>query len=159
VTTAMPGSPHPTLGRMVSQHQGRMLAGGWLIYIGLILVASGCLALVKMAQGEEAVPGGGDPLVIAAGFAIGALFLFISYRRWKQSLTVYEGGFVWARGRRERAVRWDEVADYNALTTHSRNGASYELTVRTRDGKTLVLTDAIENVQQLHGYLGSSVRR
>jgi hypothetical protein len=49
-------------------------------------------------------------------FCVAAPLLYICWRWWNQSVTVYERGFVWKRGRRLQVVRWAEVADLEAET-------------------------------------------
>jgi hypothetical protein len=80
--------------------------------------------------------------------------LFICWRRWNQSATVYEDGIVWRRGRRTKVVRWEEVADVEAETFDG----DFSLTVTTHDGRELVLDDSLADVKQLHGYLTNALR-
>jgi hypothetical protein len=95
-----------------------------------------------------------DTLRTAAGAGAVAVALFISWRRWDQGATVYEGGVVWRRGRRTHTVRWEEVANVVAETFND----EYEITVTTNDGRELVFSDSLANVTQLHAYLANAMR-
>jgi hypothetical protein len=128
---------------VLSRHNGQILAGGWLLYLGL-LFAGGAIASVVAGKWGEA----------GASFCIAAPLLFICWRRWNQSATVYEGGIVWRRGRRTKVVRWEEVADVEAETFDG----DFSLTVTTHDGRELVLDDSLADVKQLHGYLVNAMR-
>jgi hypothetical protein len=138
--------PEPSdLGTMLSRHNGRIIAslsGGFLLYFALI-VAGGSVAFAVASNWWEA----------AVAFCIAAPLLFIYWRRWNQSVTVYERGIVWKRGRRREVVRWDEVADVAAETIED----DFGLTVTTSDGRELQL-DSLADMQQLHGYLINATR-
>jgi hypothetical protein len=131
------------LGQVLNRHHGRILAGGWLLYLGLIFAASSVIWSV-VAGWWEAV----------GCAAVAAVALFISWHRWNQSVTVYECGIVWSRGRHREVVRWEEVANVVAETI----GDGLAITVTTRDGRELVLDDYLADVQQLHGYLIDATR-
>ena len=138
--------PEPSdLGTMLSRHSGRIVAslsGGFLLYLALI-VAGGSVAFAVASKWWEA----------AVAFCIAAPLLSIYWRRWNQSVTVYERGIVWKRGRRREVVRWDEVADVAAETIED----DFGLTVTTSDGRELQL-DSLADMQQLHGYLINATR-
>jgi hypothetical protein len=128
----------PELGQVLSRHNGRILAGGWLLYLGAIFAASAVYWLIAANWAW------------AAGCAaVVAVALFISWRRWNQSATVHEHGIVWQRGRRRKVVRWQEVANVVAESIDD----EFMITVTTHDGRELVLDDYLADVQQLHGYL------
>jgi hypothetical protein len=133
----------PNLGQVLSRHQGRILAGGWLLYLGVIFAGCAVSWVVATRWWEAAV---------CAGAA--APMLFVSWRRWNQSATVHEGGIVWRRGQRSNVVRWEEVAEVDAETFDG----DFSLTVTTRDGRELVLDESLADVKQLHGYLANALR-
>ncbi|HEY7548880.1 MAG TPA: hypothetical protein VH913_05100 [Hyphomicrobiaceae bacterium] len=136
--------PEPSdLGRVLSRHNGSVLAGGWLLYFGLILAGG---AATSAAAGKW------PETTVASCIAVP--LLFVCWRRWNQSATVYEGGIVWRRGRRTKVVRWEEVADVEAETFDG----DFSLTVTTHDGRELVLDDSLADVKQLHGYLTNVLR-
>ena len=137
--------PQPSeLGQMISRHNGRVFSVGWLMSMGLIFAAY----VVTWGITDD------DTLRTAAGVGALAVALFISWRRWDQGATVYEGGVVWRRGRRTQTVRWEDVADVAAETFND----EYELTVTTHDGRELVFNDSLANVTQLHAYIASATR-
>jgi hypothetical protein len=143
------------LGRTIAEHRGRLLAGGWLIYIGAILVLA-ALMQVSMIGSHDARAASVDPLVGApVALAVGAAMLFVSYRRWQQAVTVFERGFVWSRGKTSRRIRWDEVASSIHRTERSRAGIARELELELRNGERIVLTDALEGLDQLTSYVRS----
>jgi hypothetical protein len=127
---------------MLSRHNGSILAGGWLLYFALIVAGGSVAAAVAGKWGEAAV-----------AFCVSAPLLFICWRWWNQSVTAYERGFVWKRGRRREVVRWEDVADLEAETIEE----DFVLTVTTSDGRSLQL-DSLADMQQLHGYLINATR-
>jgi hypothetical protein len=131
------------LGPVLSRHHGRVLAGGWVLYLGAIFAASAVYWSVA-ARWDWA----------AGCAAVAAVALFISWRRWNQSATVYERGVVWQRGRHRKVVRWEEVANVTAESIEE----ELSITVTTHDGRELVLDDYLADVQQLHGYLINATR-
>jgi hypothetical protein len=144
-----PGTADPELGRPVSVHRGRLLAGGWSLYLGPLLLASGVLSLGK----------GGSLAFSAAILAVAGLMLYVVVGRWTQRLTVYEGGLVRTRFGRERRVRWDEVTYVEAQTESGLNTlvSNLELTVSTRRGGMVVLK-GFTDIDRLHGYLINAAR-
>jgi hypothetical protein len=136
--------PEPSeLGRVLSRHNGRILAGGWLLYLGAIFAASTVYWLVAANWWWS-----------AGCAAVAGVALFISWRRWNQSATVYERGIVWTRGRRRKVMRWEEVANVAAESIED----EFMITVTTHDGRELVLDDYLADVKQLHGYLINAMR-
>jgi hypothetical protein len=113
------------------------------LYLGVLFAGGGIASAVAGKWGEATVAS-----------CIAVPLLFICWRRWNQSATVYEGGIVWRRGRRTKAVRWEEVADVEAETFDG----DFSLTVTTHDGRELVLNDSLADVKQLHGYLTNALR-
>jgi hypothetical protein len=135
--------PEPAnLGTVLNRHHGRVFAGGWLLYFAVL-----------MAGGSATMAGTGKWGEAAVAFCVAAPLLYICWRWWNQSVTVYEHGFVWKRGRRREVVRWEEVADLEAETIED----SFVLTVTTGDGRSLQL-DSLADMQQLHGYLIHATR-
>jgi hypothetical protein len=135
--------PEPSeLGQMLRRHTGSILAGGWLLYFAVI-VAGGAVAAAVAGKWTES----------AVAFGVSAPLLYVCWRWWNQSVTVYERGFVWKRGRRREVVRWEDVADLEAETIED----SFVLTVTTGDGRSLQL-DSLTDMQLLHGYLINATR-
>jgi hypothetical protein len=132
------------LGQVISRHNGRVFSVGWLMSMGLIFAGY----VVTWGITND------DTLRTAAGVCAVAVAVFISWRRWDQGATVYEGGVVWRRGRRTQTVRWEDVADVAAETFND----EYELRVTTNDGRELVFNDSVANVRQLHAYFVNATR-
>jgi hypothetical protein len=142
------------LGRTIAEHRGRMLAGGWLIYVGAVLVLAALMQLPQVLARDGSA--GMDPLIgVPLAFVSGAAMLFISYRRWQQAVTVFEKGFVWSQGGQSRRIRWDEIAGATHRTERSRAGIARELEVELSNGEHIVLTDALEGLDQLTSYVRS----
>lgn len=84
-------------GTLIWVHRGRFSSGGWLGYLGLALLLLGLFGIAK-ASFTESPERGGQPLrleVLALPF--GALCLLRPIHRWRQSVAVYERGFIWTR--------------------------------------------------------------
>jgi hypothetical protein len=131
------------LGRELGRHDGRILAGGWLYYIGALLAAASVtwiLATPWLGAVATAI------LVVAA--------LLAGWRQRDQSVTVYERGVVWRRGRDTKVVRWDEVTHVMAQTVDEQ----YILTITTRDGREVVFDDSLADVHGLHVHIVNATR-
>jgi hypothetical protein len=84
----------------------------------------------------------------------GALLVWIGIRRMKQTLHVYERGFVWRIGRKERVVPYANLANVNACRIIKRGAqAGYEVTLTLRDGTRFTLTEQIRDIEAFHGHL------
>jgi len=132
------------LGQVLSRHNGRILVVGWFQAMGLVFAA---VAVTWGATDEGWLRTGATTALVAVA-------LFLTWQRWNQRATVCENGVVWKRGRRREVVRWEDVDDVAAETFND----VYELTVTTRDGRTLVFNDSVANVQQLHAYFLNATR-
>lgn len=142
------------LGPVISEHKGRLAAGGIGWYLGGVFLA-GCTfgllkALVAGSLGEVLY------MLIAGGGA--ALWLLWLYSKWKQSITIHQLGFVLRRVFREpRAVRFDQVTRVDVHRTSSRQsihlkGVHVELCLSLQDGSRMVLTNDIADIEQLASY-------
>ena len=70
-----------------------------------------------MAGGSGAAALAGKWGEAGAAFCVSAPLLFTSAGAGgTESVSVYERGFVWKRGRRREVVRWEDVADLEAET-------------------------------------------
>ena len=101
---------HPRFGRAVGEHDGRFGAGGWLWYIGGVLVLAGVMNSAQgvmgfFAHAPDALSKVG--LGLGAGVA-GALILLVAIVRWRQKVVVFERGLVHTRliGTREIGERY-----------------------------------------------------
>ncbi|MBX3247007.1 MAG: hypothetical protein KF901_07490 [Myxococcales bacterium] len=146
------------LGQVISEHHGRLAAGGlgWYV-VGIMFVAS------IVGAGKAIVAGNMDEIlyfVIALPVLGSVLFWF--FTRWKQTLVIHTEGFEWKRLlRADVVVRYDEID--NVEVTRYRSGRSMHLKgehtivdIRLKSGKYVKMTNDIENVEQLEGYAGHS---
>jgi hypothetical protein len=148
---------HAALGRLVGHFKGRNPLSLRTLYGSVLFVGCSIGAPSVLMEGSTAVPASLRSL-LAVGSGLAAVAILVVLARWQrnQSLTVYEGGFVWRRGRREHTVAWSDVATCDAVTEVRRGSTDFRLTIRSRDGETLELTNAIENLERLYGYLKSA---
>jgi hypothetical protein len=135
-----------SFGRALSAHRGTIGAGGWLWYIGGILVLAG---IVNTVQGVRAMLGmadtGGASWVEVASmglvsFAIAALLLIVPVLRWRQRLEIFEGGLVWTRLFGTRVVPRAEIAGAELIGHRSRLGHHVEVVVRLAGGGSLSIS-------------------
>jgi len=150
------------LGRSLSLHRGTFSSGGWLWYIGAVLLASGVLNLAR-AVGVS-VPSKGGPsspmeaLILAAGsFVFGALLLIVPVLRWRQQVELFEGGFVWSRLISKVTVARSEVQGTELITHHSRSGTHVEVVVHLADGRELSMS-GLSGADQLANMLTAYAR-
>ena len=82
-----------TLGPVLSEHKGRIAAGGigWFVG-GLIFAATGFGFLQAIFTADFAKLG---PALL--GILVSGLWLFYNYTRYAQTLTIRRDGFVWTR--------------------------------------------------------------
>ncbi|HET6585345.1 MAG TPA: hypothetical protein VFG69_17925 [Nannocystaceae bacterium] len=123
-------------GRSIATHRGTFAAGGWLWYVGAILIASGVAPLVAgqlpLAQGL------GTAL---AGVGIGALLVLGAAMRWRQTLVLHERGFELTRLlRRTVTVGATEVASVEHWTRRSAGGVEAAVLVHLRSGRTIEMS-------------------
>ncbi|HEY6722644.1 MAG TPA: hypothetical protein VI197_01395 [Polyangiaceae bacterium] len=143
----MSGGPQGGFGQRLSLHQGTFAAGGWLWYIGAILLLSGVLTLAQLAgvaspsQGAAASGSALGALGMAAAcFIAGALLLIVPVLRWRQQVELFEGGFVWRRLTGQLAVPKHEVHSTELITHHSRSGTHVEVIVHLTSGRELSMS-------------------
>lgn len=85
------------------------MAGGWLWYVGGLLIISGVLSVPKgtIAMGLVTI-------------LIGLGCLAMPVLRWKQTLELTDSGFTWTRLTGVLQVRRDEVKKVTLIRHHSR---------------------------------------
>ena len=132
------------LGQRVAVHRGTFGSGGWMWYVGGLLVASGVVAFGKaLLHGDNSQLGTG-----ALGLAIGGVLLVVPLMRWRQQVEVFEHGFLWTKllgkvqGLRAdiRGVKW--------ISHISKRGQHDEVEVTMANGKRYSMT-GIEHSEQL----------
>lgn len=149
---------HPRFGRAVGEHAGRFGAGGWLWYIGGILVAA---AALNAGQGVLALVGGPSDDVLtklataAIAGAIGAVVLAVAAMRWRQTVTVYERGLVHTKLLGTTELAFADVRGVELVRTHSRSGTTEELHVALRDGSEITIGH-VTSIEQLAGMIGNA---
>jgi len=120
------------LGRSMSVHRGTFLAGGYLWYVGAVCVVGGFLAIGKgVVSGDigQGVLGG------LGGILLGLGVLVIPVLRWKQTLEIFEGGFVWTRLTGVVTVTRDQIEKVEHITHRSRQGEHVEVLISLTNGK------------------------
>lgn len=134
-------------GRSLSLHRGTFAAGGWLWYLGAILLLAGVFNLAELAG--VALPSKGAPTsasvtgalgMAAACFVCGALLLIVPVLRWRQRVELFEGGFIWSRLTGRLSVPKHEVQRTELVTHHSRSGTHVEVIVHLADGRELSMS-------------------
>jgi hypothetical protein len=127
-----------SLGRPISTHRGTLGAGGWLWYVGGILILSAFLAVYRFMQvlvlGSPFAQAGDTLGTAALSFAIGTALLVVPVLRWRQSVELCEDGLVWRRMFGSRTLRRDEIAGARMVQHHSRMGSYTEVEVELRAG-------------------------
>ena len=130
-------------GRALSVHKGMVSAGGWLWYIGGILVLSFAGNLYK-----------GDMWLALGSLIFGILLLISPLLRWRQSMELFENGFVLKRLTGTRSVSRDEIA-FAKLTSHySRIGHSVEVEIGLKNGAAFSVV-GMSDSEQLYNTLNA----
>jgi hypothetical protein len=141
------------LGQPISKHPGTFGAGGWLWYVAAVLIFGGVAALFRMGSpppGQAAL----DMVVTGAvGIGVGGLLLLLPLARLRQSVEVFEHGFVWKRMFGTQVVPRSEITNVELLTVNRNMGAITKVTVTLRMGQSLCLA-GLQNAQQLANFLG-----
>jgi len=144
------------LGQLVARHNGTFVAGGTLWYIGGILVASGIVSFVHPTPGLS----GSDAVLIGVGGLVaGAVCLFVALLRLRQTVEVFEQGFVWTRLIGTVTVARSDVADAKVVTTVVRKngqnvGSTTKVVISLRNGKTIKM-NGLEKPSQLASALAA----
>lgn len=116
------------------------------------------------ALGSSGSPSGKIAFLLFGLFFVGAALYYalipVIYRSWR--VYVCTEGFVFTRGGKVEAFRWDQIeAMWQAVTKHYRNGiytgTSHKYTVRRRDGGQVVLNDRFTDVEELGNTISDKV--
>jgi hypothetical protein len=148
----MTGSPTMIL-------HGQKLAGGWLIYIGLVLSVGSAMTLLRAPA---------DLGIGLLGLGIGAALLAYCAGLALQEVRIYGEGFVWRRFGREDEVRWNQVRDFKLVQVHSWTGSGFVLriTLQARasaraqnpDGDAELVLSNLADAEDLRRYLNTFCR-
>lgn len=104
--------------------RGQRFAGGWLIYIGAVLVAGGVTSL-----GSE-----GDAALALMGILVGAGLLAYCAGLWLQEVRIFADGFVWRRFGRIDQVAWSDVQSHKLIYLQRPTGMGSQLRVSFAGG-------------------------
>lgn len=145
------------LGPLSSTHKGRIAAGGIVWYIAGLMFAAGAYAFLSglVTMSFERLPGA------LGGMAIGGVGLLYGYVKYAQTLAIHQHGFVWKRFLRAPiVVRWDQVKAVRVETWRERRtlhtkGEHTEIAIDLTSGGTVTLTNDIDRVDDVRGYLRS----
>jgi hypothetical protein len=129
------------LGRSIAVFKGTFASGGWLWYIGAVLLAA---AIANTAKGEG--------ILALASFVAGLLCLVAPVLRWQQRVELFEGGMVWQRLLGTVTVPREVITAVQQIEHRSRQGVRHELVVERRDGRSLSIV-GIERMTQLREQL------
>lgn len=122
------------------------MAGGWLWYLGGLLIISGVMSLPR-----DAVAMGLVTILIGAGC------LVIPVLRWKQTLEIDEAGLTWTRLNGVVKVPREQLKNVTLIHHHGRMGAHDEVEVVLTDGRTLSINGverAEEAANLVHALIG-----
>ncbi len=145
------------LGAIISEHKGRLAAGGVSWYVGGILFVSGILGM-----GNEVMAGNWINIpffLLVVGCA--GLWLFYSYTRWRQKITLYSEGFVWTRVvRKPLTVRFADVASVQVTRTGGRRamhlkGVDVRVDLKMRDGSHVVVSNDMNGIETIASSAGA----
>lgn len=136
-----------------------MFAGGWLIYVGLILILAAVLGAVSAFR--EA-PDLLTALTQAAGIAglgggIGAVLLFVSAWRWRQVVTIYQRGVHHQKLVGERWIRFADLTCAHHETTSYKGSAREHVRFCLKSGKKVVISD-VTDARMLAGMADTAAR-
>ncbi len=136
------------MGRSLSKHEGSIMAGGWLWYLGGLLLLAGvfgiCSGLFAVVSGSAALaPDTGLPRIGTGvvSLLIAPLLLIVPVLRWRQSLEIFEGGIHWQRlVLASRTIPSSSLRSVTHITHRSRSGSSVELVITLTDGSEVSIT-------------------
>lgn len=144
------------MGRSLSVHRGSFGAGGWLWYVSavcLLAAASGFAGVgtaAKQAFAERA------PASVGA-LVMGVAFLVVPLLRWRQTVEIFEHGFVWSRLHRVLRVAATEVREVRWLKHQTKRSAQDEVKVDLGNGQRHSIV-GVSNPEKLVNFLRSWAR-
>jgi hypothetical protein len=132
---------------MISTHRGSFMAGGWLWYLGGILMISGVLALsrAEFSSGLMAV-------------LFGAAVLVMPVLRWKQTLELDEAGLTLTKLTGVTKVPREQLKKVTLVRHHGRTGSYESLELALNDGREIEIAGierAEEAANLVHAMIGA----
>jgi hypothetical protein len=139
------------------------------IIIGVILIGLPFAFLLVFASFLPTSPGESiSPVAIAVvtifgvllvvGFlgviGYGVMRIVTSWRGFGSTIYLYRGGFIYAKGNKVEALRWDQVSNVReSASGGTRFRAMHTYTIRLVDGRKFRFNDLYENIQSLGSHL------
>ncbi len=140
------------LGQSLSKHRGTFGGGGWLWYLGGVFELGALVTLVKIVNvppGQSAASIAGNALIL---MGVGAALLIFPVLRLKQTVEVFEHGFVWTRLIGTRIVPRTAIEEARVLTETDRMGSITRVITTLRDGEEITMS-GLEGAEQLANFL------
>ncbi len=131
------------LGRPVAELRGKWSAGGWMIYVGLLLVVAGVANVVSALKSASGLVEGltmGVPLLLIC-WAIGGLMLFVCAARWRQQVTIFERGFRHQKLTGNRLIRFADIACVDHVITRYKSSYRRHVRLELTNGKRYSVSD------------------
>jgi hypothetical protein len=145
-----------SLGRPVAVHKGTFAAGMPWWYVGGVLVVSAIVCVVRQPKDLPA-----DPIVMALVSIVGgAICLIVPIMRLRQTVTVFENGFVWNHLFGTRTISRADIAGAEmkierTVKNGQVTGTTTKVIVTLRGGKELSIV-GVNDPGQLVGLLQQS---
>ena len=102
-----------SLGPRLSEHRGTIRAGGWLWYLGGVMMAGAVLGLVKAITGSQEA-GSALLTALAAAGAVSVL-LIVPVLRWRQAAVCHTGGIAWSHLLGDKTIRREDLTGVEQL--------------------------------------------
>lgn len=136
------------MGQRVAVHRGTFGSGGWMWYVGGLLLVAGGMGLGKAALHADSSQLGTG----VAGLVIGTLLLIVPLTRWRQQVEVFERGFVWTKLLGKVEATRDQIRDAKWIRHISKRGQHDEVEVTLVNGKCHSMT-GLDHSEQLTNLL------
>lgn len=147
------------LGPVLSAHEGRFAAGGYLWPVGAVLLVAGPLLFLRgLAAGAPVTLEGLGTAALA--MSLGALLLLYAFVLRAQRIVAHQQGFVWTRFlRAPLVVRWDEIRDMRVRTTYGGRGTYHlkgqeiELELDLKGRRTISISNDLDRIEDLRAHV------
>jgi len=143
------------LGQVISVHRGKITAGGWLWYLGVIFFLSGIASFVKAVQDQ----GMDEQAFGVLGMCLGLSFLFliVPVMRWRQKIEVHENGLVHKKLFGTVTIRKEQAQKVTLIRHNSRTGYHEEVCVDLHGGGSRSFS-GIDEAEKLSNYIAAWAR-